>query len=118
MSESDDIGNTEPPRQSADRLYGALGNAERRLVVAYLEATDESVTLEELADAMAARTDGCQRESASDLDSIKLRLHHCHLPKLGDAGLLSYDCADRTVRSLEHPVYSMVGQLPGFDVFG
>ena len=81
-------------RLPLDALAALLGNSRRRFVLRYLQLRDAEVPIEELSEALA-------RWECDDLDEvtphlnecIRASLHHVHLPKLVDAGLVRYDPA-------------------------
>lgn len=60
--------------------------ARRRRVLEILAGREDPIALDALAAAVAERgVDG------SDVDEIATTLHHIHLPKLVDAGIVEYD---------------------------
>jgi hypothetical protein len=74
-------------------LFDVLADNERRaLLEAFLDRDDDDWTLEGAVATLAADS-----ESETD-DHLGLRLHHVHLPKLADAGLLEYDPMTRSIR--------------------
>lgn len=81
-----------------DALAALLGNARRRFVLRYLQLRDAPVPIEELAEAVARwECDDLDEVTPHRKDCIRASLHHVHLPKLADAGLVRYDRAgDRT----------------------
>lgn len=82
----------EPAREtspSTNEMFDALSAAQRRYVLHYL-AGNGVVTLGELAEWVAER-------DAADAERTAIALHHGHLPKLTDVGLVEYDPSTRTV---------------------
>lgn len=73
---------------SLDATFDALGNRDCRVLLQHLADSDETVVVDDLVDLLA--------DDATLADEVRLRarLHHTHLPKLADAGLVEYD-ADR-----------------------
>lgn len=87
----------------ADRIYDALAEERNRLAVRYFREHDSDVaSLSDLARYVAGGED---RSDDSSTDRIEIRLHHCGLPRMTDAGVLEYDPRSRTVRRRDHPVY-------------
>lgn len=88
--------NDEPSR--VDGVLSLLSDAERRGVVEYFGRTaDETATLEELSaylERAAPETDGGEPAA----ETAKARLHHVHLPKLADRGVVDYDPRSGEVR--------------------
>ena len=87
-----------PGADPTDSLFWLLGNPRRRVVLAHLQRrADETVDVDEVIDAVAARErpdpgPGTHRER------VAIDLHHVHLPKLADAGVIEYDPMERTLR--------------------
>ena len=85
---------------TADRVLGALASESRRAVLAHFEESIvETATLDDLTDALLARQTAIEGQSP---EQVRLRLHHVHLPKLADVGLLDYDPRMATVRYYGH----------------
>lgn len=91
----------ESPTGPKSRLFDALADGRRRVVVDSLTEADAPMDVRELARRVAAR----ERSGAGDapgspppdaVHRVHVSLHHAHLPKLDDAGLVEYD-ADRQV---------------------
>ena len=80
-----------------DLLFEVLADRQRRLVLGHLEATDDSVAAyADLVDHVVGET---QTEATDDArERVAADLHHRHLPKLADAGLIDYDQRSETVR--------------------
>lgn len=78
-------------------VYKAVAASQRRTVCQYLAATDDPpVTLEEVASHVVSA------QQPSHVDQTRYRrvrtgLHHTHLPKLADAGILQYDDTQQLV---------------------
>lgn len=68
-----------------DTLFDVLASERRRRALQYLAATETTVPLTELANHVAAV------ESGGDHQQVTIDLHHRHLPKLAEEGLVSYD---------------------------
>ena len=84
------------PREIAFEL---LRNRRRRHVLAFLSDRRSAVTLDEIADAVASGVSptGFDEPSAEFRTRVAATLHHVHLPKLADAGVVSYDTEAKTV---------------------
>lgn len=77
---------------AADRAFDVLADAGRRAVLEELSESG-SATVDDLANGLADRHASQSR--------AKLALVHRHLPKLRDAGVVTYDPAARTVEFAE-----------------
>ncbi|WP_323674398.1 hypothetical protein [Halorubellus sp. PRR65] len=91
---------------SDDEVFELLANQRRRFVLHYLRRRpDESVSLSTLSEAVAGWEHGVD---PAELDyrerkSVRNSLHQFHLPKLDDAGIVSYDDRDGEI-TLHDPV--------------
>jgi DNA-binding transcriptional ArsR family regulator len=74
-----------------DRLLDALSHRRRRHALYELRGADGAVAVADLADAVAADLDAAR-------DRVAASLHHHHVPKLSDAGLVDYDDRSGDVR--------------------
>jgi DNA-binding transcriptional ArsR family regulator len=93
--------------EEADALFDVLSSDERRVVVATLaeEAFANSISLDDLSAALVADdAPGPDAEFASDETRRSIELHHRHLPKLVDCGLVSWDREAGRVRFEGHPL--------------
>lgn len=72
----------------AEDLCAALSHEYRREVLQYLVDGAPTVTLDELVGYLEANADGAAEEGSR---RVALALHHAHLPKMADAGLVEYD---------------------------
>lgn len=88
--------------QSLDDVYGLLSDERRRASVAVLADRGDEIELSRLASAVAERIgDESADPSAETVDRMRISLHHCHLPKLAEAGLIAYDVDRRIVYPTE-----------------
>ncbi|WP_158057398.1 DUF7344 domain-containing protein [Halorussus halophilus] len=76
---------------SLDATFDAFSHPTRRQTLEYLSTRVGAVSLDELADALAA----VGPDSACEHTHISL--HHNHLPKLADFGLVRYDAKEHLV---------------------
>lgn len=102
----DDVEEAPPP----DSLFGILSDVHRRRVLWFLLERSDT-TVEELADVLAGwRAADEAFVDADDRRELLVSLHHVHLPRLADAGLVTYDADAGSVRlsSLPDPVESVI----------
>lgn len=94
---------TAPAELTESARHRLLAAPERRVVLERLADLTAPVDLEELAEAVTTSeaTDGLAVPESSD--RVKVRLHHAHLPKLDDAGVLDYDPDANRVDSWHPP---------------
>ena len=76
-------------RLPVDDLLALFAAADRRAVVRRLASAERRTDLGSLAEALST--------AGTDRDHLRIRLHHQHLPRLDDAGLVAYDPAELTV---------------------
>ena len=76
-----------------DQLFEILKNERRRRVLGYLIESGEEVTLDELAEAIAARETGkdVRQITSQERKRVYVGLYQCHLPKMDDYGAVSYN---------------------------
>lgn len=87
-----------------DVVFDVLRNPRREFALAYLRQQDRPVTLTELARKVTAWEVGVPpTEVEKDrVQQVRVSLHHTHLPKLANFGLVEYTDDDRhTVRVTE-----------------
>ncbi|WP_436911385.1 DUF7344 domain-containing protein [Halosimplex marinum] len=80
----------------ADTVIDLCRDKDRRIVLAVLADRGQPETLDALAEAVVERNDDIIATEPSDetVTRIKTSLYHCHVPKLAEAGLVTFD-ADR-----------------------
>lgn len=82
--------------------FEALSAETRRHLLYYLaEETDGEATPSELADRLCSIDAG---SGPTNRESIRVELHHRHLPKLAEAGLIEYEGRGEPVRYLGDPL--------------
>lgn len=97
-----------PTNQTADESRGIVDLTEserhrllaverRRVVLEALADGQSTFDLRELAREVAAREDGPTGEET--VDAVALALHHVHLPKMADLGVVAYDATCQQVKS-------------------
>lgn len=89
----------EPPR--LDVVYGTLQNRRRRLILRYLE-NESSAAIGDLAEHVAAIENDVPRHQVESTQRkrVYVSLYQSHLPKLDEAGAVSYDGDRGTVELL------------------
>jgi DNA-binding transcriptional ArsR family regulator len=81
-----------------DTAFELLADRRRRAVVTMLRAAPRGVLeLPALVDAVATECEG-------DADALASTLHHHHLPKLDDAGVVEFDREEGVVSYDSHPL--------------
>lgn len=83
-------------RGHTEALFGVLSHRRRRYALSYLQdVNDDVATLSELAEWMTTR----EADGRGDRHgTVATALHHVHLPKLVETGLIDYDARSETVR--------------------
>ncbi|QCJ46987.1 MULTISPECIES: DUF7344 domain-containing protein [Haloprofundus] len=97
-----------------EELLDAFADPVRRRTLSYLYSVSRpAVSTAELAERCADAEDADPEDADPEAaERLELALHHTHLPKLDDAGLLDYRAGAREVRGLhEEAVEASVAQL-------
>lgn len=71
--------------------YDLVANERRRLLIDVLVDRPTALSLECLAATLAEREMGEETPSEDLVERIAISLHHAHLPKLDDYGVIDYD---------------------------
>lgn len=76
----------------ADDLFSVLADSRRRHVIEILSEHD-ALSLRALAEEIAGREAEKSDSDVSDasVERMMTSLHHCHVPKLADAGIVLYE---------------------------
>lgn len=87
---------------SQDVVFDLLSSSRRRFVLYYLRQRDEPVELGDLASELAAWENDTAVDDLTDRQRkrVYVSLYQTHIPKLEDAGLVSYDSETGSVRLL------------------
>lgn len=84
---------------TTETLLELVADPQRRAVLRYLRENGEHrVTLERLTENVETGADDASVRHPSRGSGVVFDLHHHHLAKLDDAGVVEYDWSDRTVR--------------------
>lgn len=91
-------------RLSEAQVFDAAKNLRRRYALYYLKSEGGSVELGDLAEQIAAWENDTTVEevTADQRKSVYSALYQTHLPKLEEAGILTYDRGSNVVRFTEH----------------
>ncbi|WP_210424898.1 ArsR/SmtB family transcription factor [Halorussus halobius] len=95
-----------PGGAELDALFEALADQQRRRILAYLDDCEgDAATVADLTDGIAPGVDAASASSDSGDDAstgererVATRLHHVHLPKLAEVGLVEFDDGSGVVR--------------------
>lgn len=87
------MSNTDTTTLSQDVAFDILSNARRRFVLRELQQSSDEVELVELAERLAAEENGVTREAltAQQRKRTYVSLYQTHVPKLVEAGVVTYD---------------------------
>lgn len=88
---------------SRDEVFETLSNRRRRFVLHHLQEVDESATLSEIAEQVAAWENDSTMDaiSSSERKTVYTSLQQFHLPKMEEMGVVSYDSREGTVALTE-----------------
>jgi hypothetical protein len=82
-----------------------LRNPHRRFVLSHLNGQEAPLTTRRLAQAIVdwESTSGEATPTGQTVEEVMVRLHHEHLPRLADSGVLTYDWERREISDWRHP---------------
>lgn len=87
---------------SLDAILSVLAHHRRRDLLRYLiDSPDQTASVEACVDHLLKR-EGERTGERPSRDHVEASLHHLHLPKLADAGILDYDPRSREFRYWSH----------------
>lgn len=98
-----DVENSDPividAEGALDEVYGALANERRRHVLSVLVREPTPMNVGTLARQVTLQEacDHSKMVTEEVIAEVKISLHHNHLPKLADIGLITYDSEEKTV---------------------
>lgn len=97
----------------SDSVCSALGDEHRRAVLRELHDSGESVLgVETLANRVSERVADGEPPGPDARQTVHAALHHNHLPRLADTGLIVYDVEARQVRNaVGQPTRALLGTL-------
>lgn len=112
--------NAETSTLSADEVFDLLGHRHRRVLLACLTRSEQPLHQRTIAIEIACRDDDRSREDVSEIeiDRVQTALHHSHVPKLRDHGIVSTTGEGLLVLEdgFDHlePHLDLVGELVGY----
>ena len=83
---------------SVDAMLDILANAHRRYLLAFLREQPGNTASFEAAAKHIITEVGRDQGAQPNHDEVQVDLHHHHLPKLADAGVVEYDVRSQTIR--------------------
>lgn len=96
------IGDRRTIKEEISRLYELLADHQRRVLLQCLRNTEASLSTSTL---VTELTQGDGREPSEKDVEAEIAVHHIHLPKLADAGVIEYD------QSAQQAAYSAPPQV-------
>lgn len=102
-----------------DETFDLLTHPHRRYILYYLTRESERVEIETLATAIATWDGGhTGTDRRTDRTDVAIALHHIHLPKLADAGIITFDantgCIELRELNGHGPVLDEAAQIEGY----
>lgn len=96
---------SEPADGAADAscIFDILSNARRRTFLILLDSHKQAPAIADMAKDIAEQEHETPADELSDetIEHIHISLYHCHIPKLEDAGIITYDQDRNTVAFTE-----------------
>lgn len=85
-----------------------LADERRRQILEFLRQEEQPVSVGRIAQRISSiRSGGSGRSAPADgTEQLEIRLHHVHIPKLVESGLITYNERARTVTTTDHPLYA------------
>lgn len=83
---------------SPDTIHDLLSSARRRHLISYLlERQDETVAVDDVIDWLT-REEHPDRGPIAHRERVAIDIHHVHIPKLANAGVIEHDPVAETIR--------------------
>lgn len=92
---------SEMDTQSLATVHALLSNQRRHYVITAISEQESPIALDEFATAVIETETGVRDISAKMTQEIIPELHHEHLPKLDDAGIIDYNAETNTITSIQ-----------------
>lgn len=99
---------------SLDACLQLVADRHRRRVIHHLRhGTDGTTTLENLVDQLHSSRPDNKSDPLRDREQLAIQLHHTHLPKLAEYGVLEFELGSGTVRyQANEQVEKILDSLP------
>lgn len=81
-----------------EQTHRLLNDTERRQLVVILSDIDHCVPLTTLVERVSERMEVSNNETRELYESLRIHLHHNHLPLFADVGVVEYNADQRLVR--------------------
>ena len=82
-----------------DSAFEVLADRHRRRVIRRLRAAGGTATLDQLIESVVDEVDAAASQRP---ELVRVQLHHVHIPKLRDVGLVEWESGGQTVRYRPH----------------
>ncbi|WP_137284952.1 winged helix-turn-helix domain-containing protein [Halorussus salinisoli] len=101
----EDVLSIDSESESLDSVFRALSDHRRRCLCHYLARNDGPMTVDELAELLAASMSEKTRAvlTTAEIEKTRTELHRMHLPKLTEAGIVEHDGDEGVVRLADSP---------------
>lgn len=87
-----------------DAIFDDLAHGRRRIILSALKDHGEAISCTDLAKEVVTRERDAENDHPTDVtEDVLAELHHVHLPKLRQTGLVTYETDGRTVSYEGHP---------------
>ena len=100
---------------SLDTCLQLVADQHRRRIIHHLRhEANGTTTLDDLVEQIASRASDSKNGPQQDREELAIQLHHTHLPKLADHGVVEFEHTTGAVRY--HPdeqVETVIDSLPG-----
>lgn len=95
------------PELTLTQIFTVLANHRRRVMLECFRQFGESVERSDLVDRVAAYES--DSETPEEIrEQVAMDIHHNHLPRLTDLGLVEYDDRSTTIRYYGHPLLEAI----------
>jgi hypothetical protein len=96
---------------SQETIFETLSNRRRRYVIHYLKQFEDSVSVRDLSEQIAAWENGIERSAVTPRERKRVytALHQTHLPKMNDVGVVVYD--------RDRKVVALTDEVKAFDIY-